>query len=163
MATILREALWRDIWGLIPVYTIVFGFGLWYGAYQLHWQWLDYRLWRLPIWFVLPLAAAVSDYVEDICHLRFLKLHANGKTPPAPLVALSFLMTHVKFVAFGAELVLTLSIIAAASYRLGAGPTDIGWRGLLALAISGATVVVVVGIWIWSLVYPLFRQSTKLA
>ena len=60
------------------------GFELWFGAKQLHWQWLDYELFRLPLWFAVPLTAAVSDYIEDICHLRYLRLHARDKKPAPP-------------------------------------------------------------------------------
>ena len=40
MSAVVREAIFRDIIGFIPVYTGVFAFGLWFGASQLGWAWL---------------------------------------------------------------------------------------------------------------------------
>ena len=44
MRAIVRETLYRDIIGFIPVYSLVFAFGLWFGAFQLGWTWLR-NLW----------------------------------------------------------------------------------------------------------------------
>ena len=69
MRAIVRETLYRDIIGFIPVYSLVFAFGLWFGAWQLGWTWLQ------SLWLIVPLTAATADYSEDICHLRYLRLH----------------------------------------------------------------------------------------
>jgi uncharacterized protein (DUF2235 family) len=73
----LRQAIWRDIFGFIFIYGSVMAFGLWFGAQHLGWQWLNREYLYLPLWGLLPLAAALSDWIEDACHLHYLRLHQN--------------------------------------------------------------------------------------
>ena len=101
MRAIVRETLYRDIIGFIPVYSLVFAFGLWFGAFQLGWAWLQ------NLWLAVPLTAAIADYVEDICHLRCLRRHERDKRPTLFLTWFCAAMTSVKLVAFGAEALLT--------------------------------------------------------
>ena len=49
MSAVVREALYRDIIGFIPVYSGVFMFGLWYGYSQLQWSWLSTHVRPKPI------------------------------------------------------------------------------------------------------------------
>jgi uncharacterized protein (DUF2235 family) len=147
MSAIVREALYRDIIGFIPVYTVVFTFGLWFGVSQLGWSWLD------PTWYVLPLTALLADYGEDLCHLRCLKLHQKAKLPSMGLALVGALMTWVKFASFFAEGLLTLTILGAATLRIFAAPEMYGWRGLIALSISLFAGLVFGGLSLGSLVY----------
>ena len=78
MSAVVREALFRDIIGFIPVYSAVFTFGLWFGVSQLGWAWLE------TVWWALPLTALVADYGEDLCHLSCLRLHQKGTTAVDP-------------------------------------------------------------------------------
>jgi uncharacterized protein (DUF2235 family) len=147
MSAVVREALYRDIIGFIPVYSGVFLFGLWFGHSQLEWSWLTH------IWWALPLTALVADYGEDLCHLRCLRLHQKGKCPPVPLAVVSSVMTWVKLVGFFGEGVLTLVIVAAATLRIYDAPTMYGWRGLVALAISLVAGLILGGLTFGSIVY----------
>jgi uncharacterized protein (DUF2235 family) len=147
MSAVVREALFRDIIGFIPVYSTVFTFGLWFGATQLGWSWLE------TIWWALPLTALVADYGEDICHLRCLRLHQKSKLPSIPMTLLSTLMTWVKLAAFIAEGALTLAIVTAATIRIYAAPDVYGWRGFVALAISLVAGLILGGLTVGSLVY----------
>jgi hypothetical protein len=152
MRAIVRETLYRDIIGFIPVYSLVFAFGLWFGAFQLGWTWLQ------NLWLAVPLTAATADYIEDVCHLRFLKLHERDQHPPVLITSLCAAMTSVKMVAFTGEALLTIVIVMAATLSVHEAPEMYGWRGLLALAVTATTATIVVVLGAWSVLY---RWSTK--
>jgi uncharacterized protein (DUF2235 family) len=147
MSATVREALYRDIIGFIPVYSGVFAFGLWFGFSQLGWSWLQ------TLWWLLPLTALVADYGEDLCHLRCLSLHQKAKTASTSLALLGSLMTWVKLAGFIAEGALTLAIVTAATLRIYDAPVGYGWRGLIALAISIVAGLVLGGLTVGSLLY----------
>jgi uncharacterized protein (DUF2235 family) len=152
MRAVVRETLYRDIIGFIPVYTLVFAFGLWFGAWQLGWLWLQ------SVWLIVPLTAAAVDYIEDICHLRYLELHERNEAPSLLLTWLGAAMTLIKLIAFIGESALTFLIVIVATLRIHSAPAPYGWRGVLAVAISTATVSIVAGLGVWSVLY---RLSTK--
>jgi uncharacterized protein (DUF2235 family) len=147
MSAVVREALYRDIIGFIPVYTGVFTFGLWFGYSQLGWSWLQ------VLWWALPLTALVADYGEDVCHLRCLRLHRKGKCPSIGLALVGGVMTWVKLIGFIGEGVLTLAIVTAATIRIYDAPIGYGWRGLVALAISIVAGLILGGLTAGSIVY----------
>jgi uncharacterized protein (DUF2235 family) len=155
MRAIVRETLYRDIIGFIPIYSLVFTFGLWFGAWQLGWQWLQ------GIWLIVPLVAASADYIEDVCHLRFLKLHERDEHPSLLLTWLGAAMTSIKVAALSVEGVLTFVIVIAATLRVHDAPQLYGWRGLLALMVSLTAGAIVVGLGIWSVVYRLTTKATR--
>jgi len=152
MRAIVRETLYRDIIGFIPVYSLVFAFGLWFGAWQLGWAWLQ------GLWLIVPLTAATADYTEDICHLRYLTLHERNEAPSLLLTWLGAAMTLIKLIAFIGEGALTFVVVIAATLRIHSAPELYGWRGLLALAVSIAAFAIVTGLGVWSVLY---RLSTK--
>src|SRR5688572_22483966 len=147
MSAVVREALYRDIIGFIPVYTGVFTFGLWFGYSQLGWSWLQI------LWWALPLTALVADYGEDLCHLRCLRLHQKGHRPSFGLALVGGVMTWVKLIGFIGEGALTLGIVTAATIRIYEVPTDYGWRGLIVLAISLVAGLILGGLTVGSFVY----------
>ena len=147
MSAVVREALYRDIIGFIPVYSAVFTFGLWFGFSQLGWAWLE------TVWWALPLTALAADYGEDLCHLTCLRLHQKGKRPSHPLAALGAVMTAVKLSAFIAEGILTLAIVAVATLRIFGAPDAYGWRGVVAIGISVIAGLIVGGLTVGSLLY----------
>ena len=147
MAAVVREALFRDIIGFIPVYSAVFTFGLWFGFSQLGWSWLE------TVWWALPLTALAADYGEDFCHLRCLRLHRHDQAPSIPLTVLGAIMTWVKIIAFVAEAALTLGIATAATVRIYVTPDAYGWRGVIALGISLVAGLILGGLTIGSLLY----------
>jgi uncharacterized protein (DUF2235 family) len=152
MRAIVRETLYRDIIGFIPVYSLVFTFGLWFGAFQLRWMWLQ------SIWLAVPLTAATADYIEDICHLRFLRLHERDEHPSLFMTWLCAAMTSIKLVAFIGEALLTVVIVMAATLSIHDAPELYGWRGLVALAVTTTTAMIVLMLGVWSVLY---RWSTK--
>jgi uncharacterized protein (DUF2235 family) len=147
MSAVVREALYRDIIGFIPVYSAVFTFGLWFGYSQLEWAWLQI------LWWALPLTALLADYGEDLCHLRCLRLHQRGACPSIRLALVGSAMTWVKLIGFIGEGLLTLAIVTAATIRIYHDPTDFGWRGLVALAISLVAGLILGGLTVGSIVY----------
>jgi hypothetical protein len=155
MRAIVRETLYRDIIGFIPLYSLVFAFGLWFGAWQLGWTWLQ------GVWLLIPLTAASADYVEDICHLQLLTIHERDNQPPAYLTWLGAAMTLVKFVAFCSEAILTFVIVLVATVRIHGAPEVYGWRGLIALFVTLTAVTIVVGLGIWSVFYRLSTKATR--
>ena len=142
-----RAALWRDLVGFIPLYSVVFGFGSWLASTQFAWVWLA------EFWFLFPVVAAVADYGEDFSHLRYLSLYGEQKQPSGALTGFSFLMTLIKYAAFGSELLLTFAAIVLASWHIYLNAEASGWRGLLALSITTMTLLVVAGITIWAAIY----------
>ena len=155
MRAIVRETLYRDIIGFIPVYTLVFTFGLWYGAWQLGWTWLQ------GLWLIVPFTAATADYIEDICHLRVLKLHERDQPPSLFLTWFAAAMTSIKLVAFAAEAVLTVIIVIAATLRVHDAPAMYGWRGFIAMAISTTATTLVLGLGVWSIFYRLSTRASR--
>ena len=155
MRAIVRETLYRDIIGFIPVYSLVFAFGLWFGAFQLGWTWLQ------NLWLAVPLTAATADYIEDICHLRFLKLHERDEHPSRLITWLCAAMTSIKLVAFIGEALLTVVIVMAATLGIHEAPELYGWRGLLALAVTTTTVMVVVVLGVWSVLYRWSKRAHR--
>jgi len=147
MSAVVREALYRDIIGFIPVYSGVFTFGLWFGYSQLEWSWLQI------LWWALPLTALLADYGEDLCHLRCLRLHQKGKCPSIGLALVGSVMTWVKLIGFFGEGALTLAIVTAATVRIYEAPTGYGWRGLIVLAISIVAGLILGGLTVGSIVY----------
>ena len=135
-----------------PCTTLVFTFGLWFGAWQLEWMWLQ------SLWLAIPLIAAAADYGEDLCHLKCLRLHQQDESPSLGLTWLGSAMTWIKLAAFSTGVALTLAIVTAATLRVHNSPELFGWRGLLALAVSLTTFTIVVGLGVWSVLY---RWSTK--
>jgi hypothetical protein len=147
MAAVVREALYRDIIGFIPVYSAVFMLGLWFGYAQLGWSSLE------TIWWALPLTTAAADYGEDICHLRCLRLHQNGRLPSIALALVGSLMTWVKLGGFIGETLLTLAIGTVATVRIYEAPMLYGWRGLIALVISVVAGLILGGLTVGSIAY----------
>jgi uncharacterized protein (DUF2235 family) len=147
MSAVVREALYRDIIGFIPVYTGVFTFGLWFGYSQLGWAWLHI------LWWALPLTALLADYGEDLCHLRSLRLHQKGTCPSIGLALVGGVMTWVKLIGFIGEAMLTLGIAGAATIRIFEDPTIYGWRGLVVLTISIVAGLILGGLTVGSIVY----------
>jgi uncharacterized protein (DUF2235 family) len=147
MSAVVREALYRDIIGFIPVYSGVFTLGLWFGYSQLGWSWLE------TVWWALPLTTAAADYGEDLCHLRCLRLHQKAQSASIPLALIGSLMTWVKLGGFIAEALLTLAIVTLATVRILEAPVGYGWRGFIALAISLVAGLILGGLTVGSIVY----------
>ena len=147
MCQIVSETLWRDIIGFIPVYFLVLGFGLWFAFNSLEWQWLGIKLplrfFDVPLWCLIPIATAVADCVENLCHLRYLHLHAQDRLPPVALTFLSFATTILKAIGFVTAAVLVFAAIAEASWSSAIYSEQVGWRGLLAFGVSLAAVAMI--------------------
>jgi uncharacterized protein (DUF2235 family) len=153
---ILREVLWRDIIGFIPVYTMFLLVGLKFATMVSYANWAALMTWipwasslapwvhsrtapLADIWWVLPALAAVTDYIEDFCHLRYLKLFERdpGKNQPSTILTLfSFTATLIKDLAFVASgIICTLAILAGTSGVFSASQmTD--WRAKISVVLT---------------------------
>ena len=155
MRALVREALWRDMLGFIPVYSIVLLFGLWFcgrlfgvGASVMEWWWTPVAL------------VAAADYLEDVCHLRYCALHERQANIPNALAAFSFVMSCVKFLIFGAAALFTTAAIVWGTLQLrtrsfldGETGASLGlsdpfgdWRAKIAFALTWVVAAVVLAI-----------------
>jgi hypothetical protein len=148
MRQLVRESLWRDMAGLIPLYFVILTFGLWYAADQLSWNWLSIVVFGIPLYIGLPLLAAIADYLEDICHLRYLSLHQVGNMPSKVMPFLACMMTLLKLLAFIPASLLVLAALLYGSYECAIHPTTTGWRGVAVISVSvlSAAVMAAIGI-----------------
>jgi hypothetical protein len=149
-----RRALWRDIFGLIPVYALVLVFGAWFatrvfalpsvsdsiGRIGLDIGWRDVLTLAIVS---LPILAAIADYVEDACHLRYLVCHERQRPIPGSMTALSFLASTIKSAAFLVSVGLSVTALFLGSYKLARLEDSSGWRGSLALLITLVVVVLI--------------------
>jgi uncharacterized protein (DUF2235 family) len=173
MRTVTAEALWRDTIGFIPVYSIVFGYGLWLASRWLSMPlplsgWVNTALWELPSrgwhilinpaagwlaashlglpnWLWVTLAGAAADWLENTMHLGYLRRHAAAppQKPHFLQTGAAFLFTSVKFAAFAIGLVAALAAGLTGSWRLFQLGTRIEWRGSLAMLLTFAALVTV--------------------
>jgi len=156
MTRIVRELLWRDSFGLIPIYTWLLMFGLHFGAKQLRWKdwWpaVDY------LWFFLPLTAAIADYTENFFHFRYLSLHDKGLAPKKMMTFVASLMTLLKTITFGVGIAAGAIAILWASAEIAWSPKEYGWRGLVGLSVSFGTILLIVVFAVWGRVYRLLSR-----
>jgi len=154
MREAVRESLWRDIFGYIPLYFCVLTYGLWFAQQELEWDWLGpvFRS-QLPLWFLLPLTAALADYGEDICHFRYLRLHENGAPPSTTLTMFSCTMTMIKFAAVISAFLLTLGALVLGNVKIFIDVQGAGWRGTVALLLSTFIAVAFLAILVGSRLY----------
>jgi uncharacterized protein (DUF2235 family) len=157
---ILRHALWRDIIGFIPVYTAFLLYALKFATLVHFEDWAALISWLpfdglaetirpkvVPVmgfWWVLPVLAAVTDYAEDICHLRYCRLYEQDPSrvaPSAGLAMFSFLMTSVKDLAFTAAAVIAILSVLAGTHASLSQVAD--WRAKFAIVLTGVGVVAV--------------------
>jgi uncharacterized protein (DUF2235 family) len=138
MRELLGLTLWRDMLGFIPVYSLVFLFGLWFAAQLPAFEFLNQPGGGLALWWMIPLLAAVTDYVEDLCHLHFRKLHELGKRPSAAVTLLSWSMSRIKGLAVIVALALTCAAVLGGTWMVRHEVAD--WRAKIAVVISALTV-----------------------
>ena len=155
-----RAALWRDILGFIPLYTLVFGFGSWLAVTELTPSTLPWLMlppwlfdWLKKYWWLFPSLAALADYLEDFCHLKYLGLFEKQRPIPALLTGFSFSMTVTKFMALAVASALTLAAVIGLTDMILRDVTSAGWRGLLSVTLSSFSLLVIVGIAIWAAIY----------
>jgi uncharacterized protein (DUF2235 family) len=156
---LLGQALWRDVVGLIPVYGLVFLLGLWFAASSPV-PGFEFLKWPqgFPLWWSLPLAAAVANYLQDICQLLYLKLHRLNRPAPLPMTLFSFAMSRVK----------DAGVLLAGGLTIGAAVRAIGmmlddmadWRAKIATVITGTVALAVAGGVVVRLVH-FFRVERK--
>ena len=136
-----QEGLWRDILGFVPVYNIVLGYGLYFASSQPGWHWLADPL---PLWWMLPLATALADQLENAAFLAFVGQEGPFAPPSDLKVRAVFLATLVKF--SGAALAVAASVTALCEVGWGVmlQDTNAGWRGALAATVV-LTAIAVIG------------------
>jgi uncharacterized protein (DUF2235 family) len=130
MRELLGQVLGRDMIGFIPVYSAVFFLGLWFGhEYVSPWKTGLFNL-----WWLLPPLAAVADYIEDCCHLRYRFLHWQARQPSSLLTHLSWTTSMIKDVAALASFALTIAAVLGGTWLLQGRLHD--WRAKIALLVT---------------------------
>ena len=132
----------RDMFGFIPLYTAGMLFALWFAgaaSFGLGWAWLSAEFLGWPWWLLIPLVAALADYLEDACHLSYLRLHATGRLDRAWVWLVTIpaaAMTAVKYAAFVTGSLAAAGALAHGTIELVVLSARAGWRAIPALAIS---------------------------
>lgn len=141
-----RESLWRDIVGFVPVYCLVLGFGAW-----LHSRWAT-PTWAPLVWlcaggwpWVLA-TAAIADWIEDSLHLHYLRRQAASTSPGGAAILLGRFATIVKFAALAILAAQSLAALWLGTWLLLHAAPQVDWRGSLALGIAVVAVVALVGL-----------------
>ena len=156
MTGIVRQALWRDGLGFIPVYSCLLFFGLWFSSQRLGWA----KLWP-PLeylWFVVPAIGLISDYLENCFHYQYLSLHLKDDKPSWFTTGFTCFFALVKSIAFVAGTLTVLLGIFCAIGHIAWNPREYGLRGLTAILITAGTVLLVMGILLWGLAYRIWNR-----
>jgi len=158
-----RQALWRDIFGFIPVYAVVLTFGTWYAtevfglpSFRSSAALLGQRAgWRelLTLAIVsLPILAAIADYIEDACHLRYLVCYERQRSIGGWMTGISYVASTIKGVAFAGAMGCSIAALFLGSYELARLADSTGWRGSVALLVTlvlGGLSAVTLGAIVW--------------
>lgn len=157
---ILRESLWRDMFGFIPVYSGAFLFGLWFAATYLSpvFGFLNMPGPGLALWWLIPAIAAATDYLEDICHLRYVAVHAAGHAPPALLPLFSSSMSIIKDACVTVGLLITT---AAILYGTWTTRMVSDWRPKVTILISTVFLLTAAVAVVGKLVYLIWGRKKK--
>lgn len=132
-----REGLWRDIVGLVPVYNIVFLFALYFLARDLGVTFLEQPL---PLWWMIPLVTALADWIENSIHLSYLEGDEEFQPVGNFRVWIAWLATAIKFAGIAAgALCSAWAVFWAGELILLDREFAGGWRG----ALAGTMVLVV--------------------
>ncbi|HXK11068.1 MAG TPA: DUF2235 domain-containing protein [Vicinamibacteria bacterium] len=147
MRELLRESLWRDLLGFVPVSSLVLLFGLWFAS-ALGGRFPAFDLVIRPggglawWWLVPPLAGAAC--LEAASHLRFCTLHAKGRLPSAPLALLSFSMSLLKGIFLLLAGGVTVAAVLAGAWELHDALGGWSARAAVLIAASPFAVLLVV-------------------
>jgi uncharacterized protein (DUF2235 family) len=152
MREAVNEALWRDIFGFIPVYTMLGVAGLWFAATELQWAWLGDATLGVPHWLLIPLIVAGADYCEDSCHLHYLSLHKRGEAPGVLLTLFAFGMSMAKLLLFFVTIGATGVALCCGVWQMTGFAPETGWRGAIVLlfAVIGTLLVLAAAaLWVY--------------
>lgn len=136
---ILEEAIWRDMLGFIPIYTLVFGLILWMGTHLDNFPCCSFLKTGLPIrdvplWLFLISVTAIADIVENTIHLHYLKKYRNDRISSLAFLVAGF-ATVIKMIGFFIAGLWALLVVTIALGYLVLSQNDGGWRWAIATAI----------------------------
>ena len=160
LRNVLSNAIWRDIIGFIPVYSVVFALAIWFGMEILDWasvlpNWIPDKVW---LW--IPLIAAVTDWLEDFSHLHYLSLHQKKRRPRLPLTLFAVTMTTLKFVMSFLGLLCLAAALIHGTWKVMELRDSVGWRGSVALVISSFSLLTASVIASAGAIYRIRRHAT---
>jgi hypothetical protein len=155
VAGVLRKALWRDCFGFIPLYTLLFALAAWFATRNLgkSWNWLARPVAAdIELWHALVAGTAALDLLENALHFTYARRFSQSKVLAGPLLWLGPPCSCVKNLGFLSGVALLAVVLGHTSWMLardGAG----GWRATIVLlgvcaivpAIAVSIVSVVVG------------------
>ena len=111
------RTLWRDILGFIPSYAVLLFLGTWMALSLFLTSPAEGRLcmvfsthcWTLVVAAILAVMCAMADWIEDRCHLSYIKRLAEP--PKGGIVACAVAATWVKYILFTAGFVATCAAV----------------------------------------------------
>ena len=161
LGRVIRESLYRDMYGYIPLYTLFFLYGMWFAKERFDFSRLGFGGDVFQSWFwVPPLVAATADYIEDSFQLSFLGHYEAGTEEqiPAWAPAASMLMSLLKIGVVICSLLLTLAAMGYGSWQVAENIAHTGWRGTVSILVVAVAVLAIVGLMIAA---PLYRFFAK--
>jgi uncharacterized protein (DUF2235 family) len=135
---VLRTALWRDLLGFIPIYSLILGTVLYIGSEFGFCSFLGVNCSMtffgiIPLWLLLIIVTALADVTENIIHLKHIKNHPIGGSSRS-LIVFGGIATMIKFIGFFISTLLSLTIFFILTLKV---ITNIGeWRWFIATGIS---------------------------
>jgi hypothetical protein len=148
---VLREALWRDTFGFVPLYTLGFALAAWFATQSLGPTWGSLARPIAPhvaLWQLALAVLAGLDFLENAIHFAHARRFETGRPLAPALVWIGVPCSVVKYIAFGLGGVLFVAVLAHASWTVARDAS--GWRATLAVLGSYALVPVIL-IWLTSL------------
>jgi uncharacterized protein (DUF2235 family) len=138
------HTLWRDALGFVPLYTGLFLLGLWLARTEGLCSWLTENP---RAWWLLPLAVAACDQLENVLHGAWLRTFAAGRPIGWLTVAPAVAATVAKTAGFLVCIVAVNAMLFAAGWRLlrDAATDGAGWRGALAVVLATALAIGLAG------------------
>ncbi len=131
---LLRETIWRDMLGFIPVYTLLMIATLRLGTTneEIYLDWLPNfaqgSIFGMPKWLWLIALSVVANVIGDWVVLRFARVRAR---PTILLVATGFLANTVKTLGYAVVILLSIAIYVEITVNV-LSPNTGGWRWALA-------------------------------
>ena len=148
LVSTLRESLWRDVIGFIPVYLAVLAFGLWFASFDLDWSFLTATVVGLPVWAWWSLTAALANWAANAVHLSMAERSGTGVA-----TAGAFVLTIIKLILFLAGYALLLAATIEGTWRLALKGANSGIQGAAALSLSVLALLSLATVAIGALLY----------
>ena len=144
---LLRETLWRDNLGFLPVYCLTLG-GILFIGKELEFTYSffgldgDNKLLGISSWIILVGITAVTDIVENTIHLQHVKNYPRGGSPNS-LVLFGVVFIVIKFICFVSLALISLAIFWLLTWEV-ASASHSGWKWFIANGITCTFLIIII-------------------